>query len=96
MEKVISKQNALSILEKDVTEICQLLGKQSNLLCRTACPAFEEVADTRIYGFSCEVKFLERAGLLSKNEGNALIRALEEKLGAIQAKTVREAGVADD
>lgn len=55
MENFISKQQALAVLQRDAAEICDLLGKQSNILCRTDCPAFEEVADTRIYGFSCEV-----------------------------------------
>lgn len=94
MEKVISKQNALSILEKDATEICQLLGKQSNLLCRTACPAFEEVADTRIYGFSCEVKFLIKSGLLSEDEGQQLIKKLENDLLVVKKDVVNNAGVA--
>lgn len=42
MENFISKQQALAVLQQDAAEICDLLGKQSNILCRTDCPAFEE------------------------------------------------------
>ena len=93
MENFISKQQALAVLQQDAAEICDLLGKQSNILCRTVCPAFEEVADTRIYGFSCEVKFLIRSGLLTTSEGHQLIKELEEKLGNIQARVTPDVGV---
>ncbi len=34
MENFISKQQALAVLQQDAAEICDLLGKQSNILCQ--------------------------------------------------------------
>ena len=57
MSETVSKQKALENLQKDADNIRYLLKKQRSFLCLTECPAFEEVADTRIYGFTCEVRF---------------------------------------
>lgn len=94
MEEFISKKQALTVLEDEAAKICDLLGKQSDLFCQTDCPAFEEVADTRIYGFSCEVKFLIKSGLLSEDEGQQLIKKLENDLLVVKKDVVNNAGVA--
>lgn len=93
MVENISKQQALEVLKQDAADICELLGNQSALFCRNDCPAFEEVADTRIYGFSCEVKFLIKCEILTDVEGQNLIKELEEALGNIQEKNIRNVGL---
>lgn len=88
MSETVSKQKALENLRKDADNIRYLLKKQRNFLCLTECPAFEEVADTRIYGFTCEVRFAVACGVLSLSEGKKMIRQLEDDLDDIRSEAV--------
>ena len=56
----------------------------------TDCPAFEEVADTKIYGLTCEVKFAVNCGLLSPTEGQALIKDLENDLDQMRLEALKD------
>ena len=82
MSETVSKQKALENLR-------YLLKKQRSFLCLTECPAFEEVADTRIYGFTCEVRFAVSCGFLTLADGKKMIRELEDDLGDIRDEAFR-------
>lgn len=83
MRDAVSKEEMLKVLAADADKIKSILGKQRNFLCMSKCPAFEEVADTQIYGFSCEVKLAEKCGLISKEKGQQMVQELEHVLSDI-------------
>jgi len=47
------------------------------------CPLYEEVLDTQMYGFSREVDFAIRAGLISESTGKQMIQTLERNLALL-------------
>ncbi|MFZ2212039.1 MAG: DUF1507 family protein, partial [Trichococcus flocculiformis] len=48
----INKTTALEILMQDAEKIYKLINSQKEHLCFANCPAFEDVVDTQMYGFS--------------------------------------------
>ncbi|WP_010580130.1 DUF1507 family protein [Liquorilactobacillus vini] len=83
MRESVTKSEMLTILATDADQIKSILSKQRNFLCMSKCPAFEEVADTQIYGFSCEVRLAEKCGLISSQEGKQMVTELEQVLSDI-------------
>jgi uncharacterized protein YlaN (UPF0358 family) len=83
MRDAVSKEEMLEVLAADADKIKSILSKQRNFLCMSKCPAFEEVADTQIYGFSCEVKLAEECGLISRERGQQMVQELEHVLSDI-------------
>ncbi|AUJ30029.1 MAG: DUF1507 family protein [Liquorilactobacillus hordei] len=83
MQEIVTRQEMLKILQADSEKIRVLLDKQRNLLCLSQCPAFEEVADTQLFGFSKEVHLAERCGLITLNEAQQMIQDLEHLLSSI-------------
>ncbi|WP_235807694.1 DUF1507 family protein [Liquorilactobacillus uvarum] len=83
MRESVSREEVLNALAKDAEKIQALLDKQRNLLCLSQCPAFEEVADTQLYGFSKEVHLAQSCGLISGKEGQEIIKNLEHILSDI-------------
>ena len=79
------KERALSVLKDDAENIIQLVGKQQNSLCLTQCPAFEEVVDTQMFGYSKEVAFVVRMGYLTPKAGQQMVSELEKRLNQIYA-----------
>lgn len=90
MEKAVTKQEALAILEQSASSIRKLISNQKSTLCLTGCPAFEEVADTRLFGFACEVRFVINCGLITQTQGQQLIRKLEDELEEIKRQVFQE------
>lgn len=88
MKQAVSKEDALAILQESAASIRQLIGNQKYALCVTDCPAFDDVADTRIYGFSCQVRFAVLCGLLTNDEGEQMVADLENDLEVIKQEVV--------
>lgn len=84
MKQMVSQQDALDVLQQSAAGIRQLIGNQKFALCLTDCPAFDDVADTRIYGFSCQVRFVVSCGLLTNDQGEQMIADLENDLAVIK------------
>ncbi|MCZ2492429.1 DUF1507 family protein [Dellaglioa carnosa] len=76
----ISKEDAMAILKEDAGKIKNLVNKQRDTLCLLSCPAFEEVVDTQLFGFSREVNFVVRCALIEEKAGKKLIEDLESDL----------------
>ncbi|CAM2804729.1 MULTISPECIES: DUF1507 family protein [Dellaglioa] len=76
----ISKEDAMAILKEDAVKIKNLVNKQRDTLCLLSCPAFEEVVDTQLFGFSREVNFVVRCALIEEKAGKKLIEDLESDL----------------
>ena len=74
------EDNAKDLLLKDAKAIEKLISNQKNSLCIAHCKAFEEVVDTQMYGFSRQIDFAVRLGLIEKKEGQQILADLEHKL----------------
>jgi len=73
-------QHALAkdVLMEDANNISSLILNQKHL-CMT-CPAFEEVIDTQMFGFSKKVEFAITMNLIEEQEGQLLLSELEKHL----------------
>ncbi|GGJ09180.1 MULTISPECIES: YlaN family protein [Paenibacillus] len=74
---------ALNLLQGDADKIEKLIEIQMENLDTRYCPLYEEVLDTQVYGFSKEVDFAIRAGLVSEPVGKQLISNLERNLSVL-------------
>ena len=68
----------------------QLISNQRNYQCITQCKAFEEVVDTQMYGFSKQVDYAQKLGILTKEEGSKLIVELEKELNQVYVNVYDE------
>lgn len=73
-------RNALAkdILMEDASKISTLIENQKHLC--VACPAFEEVIDTQMFGFSKKIEFASSMGILDEEEGQLMLSELEKHL----------------
>lgn len=78
-----SSQQALELLQQDADRIRSLITNQKNSLCISQCKAFEEVVDTQMYGFSRQVAFAIRLGIVENKVGQQLLADLERDLNVL-------------
>lgn len=84
-------QKALSLLQGDADKIEKLIEVQMENLATRKCPLYEEVLDTQMYGFSREVDFAVRAGLVQEAVGKEILSKLERNLAVLyEALNVKE------
>lgn len=76
-------QKALLLLQEDADKIEKLIKVQMDNLTTRKCPLYEEVLDTQMYGFSREVDFAIRAGLISESTGKQMVQTLERNLALL-------------
>lgn len=74
---------ALDLLQEDANKIEKLIEVQMENLATRQCPLYEEVLDTQMYGFSKEVDFAVRAGLVSELTGKQILSKLERNLAQL-------------
>ncbi|NWL87542.1 MULTISPECIES: YlaN family protein [unclassified Paenibacillus] len=83
---------ALNLLKEDADKIEKLIEVQMENLATRYCPLYEEVLDTQMYGFSRQVDYAIRAGLVQEQEGKLIISRLERNLASLyEAMNNREA-----
>lgn len=83
---------ALNLLKEDADKIEKLIEVQMENLATRYCPLYEEVLDTQMYGFSRQVDYAIRAGLVQEQEGKLIISRLERNLATLyEAMNNREA-----
>lgn len=80
---VLLHEKALRLLQEDATKIEKLIEVQMENLTTRQCPLYEEVLDTQMYGFSREVDFAVRAGLIAELSGKEIISRLERNLALL-------------
>ncbi len=90
MDEGISKKFAIQLLEDDAERIKMLIRNQKNSLCISQCKAFEEVVDTQMYGFSRQVTYAARLGILTNDEGHRLLSDLERELNQLYTDVYEE------
>jgi uncharacterized protein YlaN (UPF0358 family) len=76
-------QKALLLLQEDANKIEKLIEVQMENLTTRKCPLYEEVLDTQMYGFSREIDFAIRAGLINESAGRELVTRLERNLAML-------------
>ncbi|GGG13126.1 YlaN family protein [Paenibacillus abyssi] len=76
-------QKALHLLQEDANKIEKLIEVQMENLATRKCPLYEEVLDTQMYGFSREVDFAVRAGLIPESAGKQILVKLERNLAQL-------------
>ena len=82
---------ALHLLQEDANKIEKLIEVQMENLTTRKCPLYEEVLDTQMYGFSREVDFAVRAGLVPESTGKQILSKLERNLAQLyEALNVKE------
>ena len=86
----LSKETALNVLIDEADRIKRLIQNQTNSLCISQCKAFEEVVDTQMYGFSQQVSFAIRVGIIEKKEGQLMLSEVERQLNHLYNEVYRE------
>lgn len=74
---------AMNLLQEDADKIQKLIEVQMENLATRYCPLYEEVLDTQMYGFSREVDYAVRVGLIPELTGKQLVSDLERKLAVL-------------
>ncbi|WP_042199350.1 YlaN family protein [Paenibacillus camerounensis] len=74
---------AITLLHEDADKIQKLIEVQMENLATRYCPLYEEVLDTQMYGFSREVDFAVRAGLVPEFTGKQVLSELERNLAVL-------------
>lgn len=86
----VSKDFAIQLLNEDAQRIVMLIRNQKNSLCISQCKAFEEVVDTQMYGFSRQVTYAIRIGILNSTQGHQLLSDLEKQLNQLYSDVYEE------
>ncbi|MFP4974563.1 DUF1507 family protein [Paenibacillus sp. CN-4] len=87
---------AITLLQEDADKIQKLIKVQMENLATRYCPLYEEVLDTQMYGFSREVDFAVRAGLVPEAAGKTILSELERNLAVLyEALNKKAAGAAE-
>lgn len=90
MDTEISKKFAIDVLAEEAKKIKQLISNQQNHLCIAQCKAFEEVVDTQMYGFSRQVDYAVRLGIMTTSEGHKILAELEQALNKVYTDVYEE------
>lgn len=72
---------AKDVLNEDAKQIASLIENQQHLC--VSCPAFEEVIDTQMFGFSKKVEFATAMGMIEEDEGHLMLSSLEKHLNEL-------------
>lgn len=72
---------AKEVLMEDAQKIAKLIENQRHLC--IACPAFEEVIDTQMFGFSKKVEFAVTMNMVEEEEGHLMLSELEKHLNDV-------------
>ncbi|WP_059052290.1 YlaN family protein [Paenibacillus senegalimassiliensis] len=76
-------QKALNLLKEDADKIEKLIEVQMENLATRYCPLYEEVLDTQMYGFSRQVDYATRVGLIEELAGKQILSRLERNLASL-------------
>lgn len=76
-------QKALNLLKEDADKIEKLIEVQMENLATRYCPLYEEVLDTQMYGFSRQVDYATRVGLIDEMTGKQILSRLERNLASL-------------
>lgn len=81
MENETMYDSATQILLDESEQILQIL-KNQEVTC-TSCPIFEEIMDTKLFGFSEKVNFAIELGVIEEDLGQQLLSNLEQAMSNV-------------
>ncbi|HCT95601.1 MULTISPECIES: DUF1507 family protein [Vagococcus] len=90
MSQLTTEEVALEVLLTEASKIKNLISNQQNHMCIAQCKAFEEVVDTQMYGFSRQVDFAVKIGVISYEEGQQRLLDLERELNRVYMDVYEE------
>ncbi|MGY3765324.1 DUF1507 family protein [Vagococcus vulneris] len=86
----ISREAGLMVLQEESEKIKRLIKNQHNYECIAQCRAFEEVIDTQMFGYSRQLDFAQKIGIITREENHQLIIKLETELNDVYNKVYDE------
>ena len=84
MNNDVLNASATQLLYDEAGSILQILNNQDTLC--LSCPIYEEIIDTKMYGFSEKVNFAIELGVVDKEQGTQLLSKLERDISIIYDK----------
>lgn len=81
MENETMYDSATQLLLDESEQILQIL-KNQEVTC-TSCPIFEEIMDTKLFGFSEKVNFAIELGVIEEDLGQQLLSNLEQAMSNV-------------
>lgn len=84
MNNDVLNASATQLLYDEADSILQILNNQDTLC--LSCPIYEEIIDTKMYGFSEKVNFAIELGVVDKEQGAQLLSKLERDISIIYDK----------
>jgi len=90
MSHLTTEEIALEVLLTEANKIKNLISNQQNHMCIAQCKAFEEVVDTQMYGFSRQIDFAIKIGLITYEEGQKHLIELERELNKVYTDVYEE------
>lgn len=85
-----TQEEAKEKLAIESKRIYRLIQSQKEHLCFAQCPAFEEVMDTQMFGFSKQVAFAISIGVITEAEGQKLLKDLDHSLNNVYSEIFEE------
>lgn len=85
-----NQQEAKEKLDLEANRILQLIQSQKEHSCFAQCPAFEEVMDTQMYGFSKQIAFAISIGVITDAEGQKILNNLDQELNKVYTEIFEE------
>lgn len=84
MNNNVLNDSAIQLLIEEADSILQILNNQETLC--LSCPIYEEIIDTKMYGFSEKVNFAIELGVVDEVQGTELLSQLERDISLIYDK----------
>lgn len=84
MNNDVLNASATQLLYDEADSILQILNNQDTLC--LSCPIYEEIIDTKMYGFSEKINFAIELGVVDKEQGAQLLSKLERDISIIYDK----------
>lgn len=84
MNNDVLNASATQLLYDEADSILQILNNQDTLC--LSCPIYEEIIDTKMYGFSEKVNFAIELGVVDEEQGTQLLSKLERDISIIYDK----------
>ena len=81
MENETIYDSATQLLLDEAEQILQTI-KNQEVAC-TSCPIFEEIMDTKLFGFSEKVKFAIELGVIEDDLGQLMLNKLERAMSEV-------------
>lgn len=84
MKNIALNNSATQLLTEEAEQILELIKSQEKIC--TSCPVFEEIMDTKLFGFSEKVNFAIELDIIDEEFGQQLLSDLERSMSLVYEK----------